>query len=158
MPIAKDISSIASRPGFVDDDIYRGYVKGIPGGQYHKGCLLQGFMTYKHLLKRIPQMKMREDDIVICSYPKSGTTWTEEIVSLIKNNGNVGKVKREIHWRVIHMETGRPFFHMRYMNNLKSRRLLATHLPFELLPTQLQNGRGKASIPGLSTGQGKHNI
>lgn len=85
--------------------------------------------------------------VTISSKSILGTTWTEEIASLVKYNGDVDKVKRELHWRVIHMEVGRPFFHIRFMNNLKSPRLLATHLPYHLLPDQLKEGKGKVRKP-----------
>ena len=32
--------------------------------------------------------KARDDDIFITTYPKCGTTWTQQIVSLLFNNGN----------------------------------------------------------------------
>ena len=33
------------------------------------------------------KLKLRSDDVVIAAYPKSGTTWTQNIVKLIRNRG-----------------------------------------------------------------------
>uniref|UniRef100_A0A2I3FZW1 Sulfotransferase n=1 Tax=Nomascus leucogenys TaxID=61853 RepID=A0A2I3FZW1_NOMLE len=36
----------------------------------------------------------KPDDLLISTYPKAGTTWTQEIVELIQNEGDVEKSKR----------------------------------------------------------------
>ncbi|XP_037662560.1 sulfotransferase 1C4-like [Choloepus didactylus] len=37
----------------------------------------------------------KPDDLVIASYPKAGTTWTQEIVDLIQHDGDVEKSRRD---------------------------------------------------------------
>ena len=46
------------------------------------------------LIDRIAQMEVREDDIWVVTYPKCGTTWTQEMVWQIVNNVDMegGKV------------------------------------------------------------------
>lgn len=34
------------------------------------------------------------DDLLIATYPKAGTTWTQEIVDMIQNDGDVQKCQR----------------------------------------------------------------
>ena len=42
-----------------------------------------GFMSAEKLTKIREEFEVREDDVVIASYPRTGTHWTVEIVSWI---------------------------------------------------------------------------
>ncbi|CAO2608062.1 Sulfotransferase 1C2 [Lemmus lemmus] len=44
---------------------------------------------------QIQAFKAKPDDLLICTYPKSGTTWIQEIVDMIEQNGDVEKCQRE---------------------------------------------------------------
>uniref|UniRef100_A0A4X2JWG5 Sulfotransferase n=1 Tax=Vombatus ursinus TaxID=29139 RepID=A0A4X2JWG5_VOMUR len=45
---------------------------------------------------QIQKFKAKDDDLLICTYPKSGTTWTQEIVDMIEQNGDVEKCQRSV--------------------------------------------------------------
>ncbi|XP_070560855.1 sulfotransferase 1C4-like isoform X2 [Ptychodera flava] len=45
--------------------------------------------TNRSMIERPDIVNCREDDVFVASYPKSGTTWTIEMVSLVMNGGNV---------------------------------------------------------------------
>ncbi|XP_063791390.1 sulfotransferase 1C4-like [Pseudophryne corroboree] len=86
---------------------------------------------------KIYNFQAREDDVVIATFPKAGTTWMQEIVDLILQEGDVEKSMRAPNFVKV------PFidFYMKPMppgvddaNAMKSPRLLKTHFPIQLMP------------------------
>ncbi|KAG9463180.1 hypothetical protein GDO78_022251 [Eleutherodactylus coqui] len=76
------------------------------------------------------EFETRDDDVFNVTYPKSGTTWLQEILSLIYSNGDPTPVKTAFSWdRVpwIEQHGGRT-----QLENRPSPRLITTHLPFHL--------------------------
>ncbi|KAL3272508.1 hypothetical protein HHI36_013984 [Cryptolaemus montrouzieri] len=117
-------------------------------------------MKYKKLAQKYIDFEVRPDDVWISGIPRSGTTVTQELAWLLKNNLDFEGAKKDISYRV-------PFFEMSmvfndkasrirllshpkdgdilkktdmclpYLNSLKENRLIKTHLPLELLPPDL---------------------
>ncbi len=48
---------------------------------------------YEQYAERLKNFKVRKDDIWLISYPKSGTTWSQEMVWLLGSNLNYDKAK-----------------------------------------------------------------
>ncbi|CAO2608061.1 Sulfotransferase 1C2 [Lemmus lemmus] len=87
---------------------------------------------------QIQAFKAKPDDLLICTYPKSGTTWIQEIVDMIEQNGDVEKCQREaIEHRHPFIEWARPpppLAGVEKANEMPSPRILKTHLSTQLLP------------------------
>ncbi|XP_002197659.6 sulfotransferase 1 family member D1 [Taeniopygia guttata] len=101
---------------------------------------LHGIPLYKSFIEGWPQVKAfqaRPDDLLISTYPKSGTTWLSEVMDMIYHNGDVEKCRRDaIYNRVPFLELKVPkMCGVEQLENTPSPRLVKTHLPVQLLPT-----------------------
>ncbi|XP_064484684.1 sulfotransferase 1B1-like [Ornithodoros turicata] len=131
-------------PAVVRDPQWQRYALSIPRAQSFRGVLLQGYLVHPHVLRGLHDFKIRADDVFVITYPKSGTTWMEEIVSLIYNGGDPERVKNKLlAYRVQHLEVGPPVGHLWHLRKTRAPRLLATHLPLRLIPKQLQQAKCK---------------
>ncbi|XP_004478469.1 sulfotransferase 1C1-like [Dasypus novemcinctus] len=86
---------------------------------------------------QIQKFEAKPDDLLICSYPKSGTTWIQEIVDMIEQNGDLEKCQRTIihhcHPFIEWIEPPQPSG-VDQANKMPSPRILKTHLPGQILP------------------------
>ncbi|XP_033099686.1 sulfotransferase 1E1-like [Anneissia japonica] len=98
------------------------------------------WFVHAETLDAMSDFQVRHDDVYVISYPKSGTTWTQEIVSLINSNGEPDSVKdKHVEERVPHLEmsTAIPgtilYPRITAMPDDKPR-LIKTHLPYQHMP------------------------
>ncbi|XP_016057336.1 PREDICTED: sulfotransferase 1C4-like [Miniopterus natalensis] len=100
---------------------------------------VEGIVLEKNLCNnwdKIWNFQAKPDDLLIASYPKAGTTWIQEIVDLIQNNGDFEKSRRApISLRQPFLEWMRSTVSgIDEANAMPSPRTLKTHLPVQLLP------------------------
>merc|ERR1712243_91027 len=99
---------------------------------------------------KIRNFELREDDIWIVTYPKCGTTWTQELVWMLVNDVDIEKGKVPLSHRSPFLEfdcllskdflksLGAPpeslngFLddHIEFTNTMTGRRVIKSHLPF----------------------------
>ncbi|XP_060636544.2 sulfotransferase 1C1-like isoform X2 [Anolis sagrei] len=91
--------------------------------------------------------KARPDDLLICTYPKAGTTWIQEIVDMVQHGGDLQKCARApIHERMPFIEMFLPklnFSGVEEANAMASPRTLKSHLPVQLLPPSFWEQKSK---------------
>lgn len=111
------------------------YVKGIPLIKY-----------FAETLEPLQSWQPRSDDLLISTYPKSGTTWVSEILDMIYQGGDLEKCHRApIMVRVPFLEFKSPGCPtgMEVLKDTPAPRLLKTHLPLALLPQALLDQKVK---------------
>ncbi|XP_038855163.1 sulfotransferase 2B1-like [Salvelinus namaycush] len=85
--------------------------------------------------------QFQDRDTVIATYPKSGTTWMQEIVTLVKNRGDPQLSKTVPNW------ARAPWLEQHYSAKLleatQGHRIITTHLPYNLLASALQGSKAK---------------
>jgi hypothetical protein len=77
---------------------------------------------------------VKDGNVFIVTYPRSGTTWTEQMVHLLANKGEQGqqRLTDAVPW----LETlpHRPNGMHEFLKTLPQRRLFTSHLPYPLMP------------------------
>ncbi|NXE27918.1 ST1C1 Sulfotransferase, partial [Ardeotis kori] len=87
------------------------------------------------------KFKARPDDLLIATYAKAGTTWTQEIVDMIQQNGDVEKCRRNttyrrhpfLEWTIQDCPTEN-YSGLELAEAMPSPRTIKTHLPVQLVP------------------------
>ncbi|EAT40359.1 AAEL007913-PA, partial [Aedes aegypti] len=96
---------------------------------------------FKHYEDELNNFIVKPDDVWVASYPKSGTTWCQEMVWLICNNFNYDMARSHslrtrfpfLDVSLIHdLPDGKSSFET--VKNISSPRFIKTHLPVSLLP------------------------
>ncbi|CAF0885820.1 unnamed protein product [Brachionus calyciflorus] len=93
------------------------------------------FPNFCNELLKIKDLKLRPDDTFVIGYPKSGTTWTEEIVWLIQNDLDFEKCSRQFHFERV------PFLEKEPLNKidlLPAPRVFKSHLTLDYLPDKIE--------------------
>ncbi|KAG5866098.1 hypothetical protein JTB14_015931 [Gonioctena quinquepunctata] len=117
-------------------------------------CILPPF--FENYASQILDAPVREDDVWLVSYPRTGSTWCQEMVWLIGNNLDFEKAQSTlqqlrsplIEMSVVLYEYTDQFKNLftnsvEYVNNLPSPRFIKSHLPYQLLPAEMQKVKPK---------------
>ncbi|KAJ9573814.1 hypothetical protein L9F63_008796, partial [Diploptera punctata] len=118
--------------------IHDGLVKITPSG-----CCLPS--RYQNHFQDVLNFKVRPDDVWVVTYPKCGTTWTQELAWLLINDldfetaKNTPLIKRApfLEFGSLTENSPKHVDTLQIADNLKSPRSIKSHLPVELLPKQL---------------------
>ncbi|KAJ8025547.1 Sulfotransferase family cytosolic 1B member 1 [Holothuria leucospilota] len=97
-------------------------------------------------MEKLETFEVREDDIIVVTYPKSGTHWMTEVIELIKHDGFVDKIERPKNKELIGCiefvnSSGNTISEA--LENEPSPRLYFTHLPYHLLPPKTWTKKAK---------------
>ncbi|KAM6185192.1 amine sulfotransferase-like [Rhynchocyon petersi] len=107
----------------------------------HKGFYFNSKFLNHDVLENIEDFKIRDDDIFVITYPKSGSIWTSHILALINFDVHHAKTSKR------NTKENISFFEYHYCNTdlgkLPSPRIFCSHLPYYLVPRGLKNKKAK---------------
>lgn len=93
------------------------------------------FITQAELDQLANEFVVKDGDVFVVTYPRSGTTWTEQMVHLLFNSGAQGaqRITDAVPW----LETlpHRPGGMAEFLKTLPARRRFTSHLPQPLMPS-----------------------
>ncbi|XP_050517028.1 luciferin sulfotransferase-like isoform X2 [Diabrotica virgifera virgifera] len=122
---------------------------------------------FEELQSDIFNWNVSERDVWICSFPKTGTTWTQEMVWMIMNNLDIIKGQENLGIRSPFLEVTALFDYRKFQKentdfqpppfiedslkfvrekSQKGSLCLKTHLPWVLLPQEIQNNTKQPKI------------
>ncbi|XP_031471427.1 sulfotransferase 2B1-like isoform X2 [Phasianus colchicus] len=105
------------------------------------GIALPGHLHTAESLQFATSFPFRDTDVVIVTYPKSGTTWMQEILTLLYSGGDAQPAKTIPNWeRAPWLEQ----IHFRSsLRDAAMHRLITSHLPARVLGPRLQGSKAK---------------
>uniref|UniRef100_A0A670IBW0 Sulfotransferase n=1 Tax=Podarcis muralis TaxID=64176 RepID=A0A670IBW0_PODMU len=107
----------------------------------YKGCYFRPVFTSVEYLDSLEDFEIRDSDVFLVTYPKSGTIWTQNILSLIYHEGHRDGTEK------VYLLDRAPWLEYNVRNvdyvSRPSPRLFASHLPYYLVPKGLRNIRAK---------------
>ncbi len=94
------------------------------------GILVPYFIT-EESLENLKSFKLYDDDVWIVSFPKSGTTWLQQIVKLIRSNGlqDEAKITHSVPW----LEAIERYPDVD-VDKLSRPRAFKSHFPYDIFP------------------------
>ncbi|XP_038224359.1 sulfotransferase 2B1-like [Dermochelys coriacea] len=105
------------------------------------GMSLPGHLHTQESLCFASSFQFRDTDVVIATYPKSGTTWMQEILTLIRSKGDLEPAKTIPNW------ARAPWLEHTYFKDMLQEtgepRLITTHLPCQVLAPALKKSKAK---------------
>lgn len=106
-----------------------------------QGISFPGHMHTKDSLEQALHFQFQDSDTLIITYPKSGTTWMQEVVTLVCSQGDPQRSQTMPNWvRAPWLEQ---YYSSQVLEASQGPRLLTTHLPYHLLGPALQKSKAK---------------
>lgn len=123
--------------------------------EYNPGkCLMP--IYFSEIAQQVLDAEVREDDVWLISFPRTGSTWCQEMIWAIGNNFDFETARtklQQIRAPLIELSTALAEYYdtlgpmignsVEYVRNQASPRYIKSHLPIQLLPKQMEKVKPK---------------
>lgn len=110
-------------------------------GEYEYNGVVYQQMVPRDIIEQVKyRFPLRDDDVMVATYPKAGTTWVQEIVWLLMNNGDVTKARetlQDIRVPFLELDISKTPRFIDIVDKAESPRIFKTHLGFDFFSEQL---------------------
>ncbi|XP_037778237.1 amine sulfotransferase-like [Penaeus monodon] len=108
----------------------------------YKGCVFPGTILRSGMFEEVMNFEFRSTDVIVDSFPKTGTTWTQEIVYMLTHGCQKSRPEDgTLETRFPFLEF--PFPGVRAVAAMEGPRCIKTHLPHHLLPKSFASSGAK---------------
>uniref|UniRef100_A0A3P9LCR3 Sulfotransferase n=1 Tax=Oryzias latipes TaxID=8090 RepID=A0A3P9LCR3_ORYLA len=112
----------------------------IENTQYH-GPFLPTVGHTKESLEYAKNFSVKDSDVFVVTYPKSGTIWMQEILPLVLSGGDLTPIQSTVNWdRVPWLELTR---FAKIVEKMTSPRAMVSHLSYNLMPSSFHSSKAK---------------
>ncbi|GMT11298.1 hypothetical protein PFISCL1PPCAC_2595, partial [Pristionchus fissidentatus] len=120
------------------------YMANIPNAKAWKDFIWPGTVVNTDHLASLKDAEFGPDDVVLISYPRSGTTWTSEVLSGIVHEGDTELIKTiPFQDRVLWLELDPSLVAPIAKTTLQKKRVYYIHLDLRFLPISVREGKCK---------------
>uniref|UniRef100_A0AAV2MBS3 Sulfotransferase n=1 Tax=Knipowitschia caucasica TaxID=637954 RepID=A0AAV2MBS3_KNICA len=117
---------------------------GSPELLLHRGCVLIQGTHLPHEVDQIRDLEIRDSDVFVVTFPKSGTIWMQQILLLLQSKGDVERISKTdkfsngdvVPWIEVKGQVHK-------FVKAESPRFRVTHLPYTFMPIALSHKKGK---------------
>ena len=100
------------------------------------------------LMEQLEQFRGRPSDIIVASFPKSGTTWLQEIIWSITHHTELTEergsgVTLEFRFPMLELKSQKNYMEMASLDELPDPRFIKTHLHYHMLPDSAKTSGAK---------------
>ncbi|TRY59426.1 hypothetical protein DNTS_001144 [Danionella cerebrum] len=107
----------------------------------YKGLLLPRIAHSEESLQYLENFQVKDDDVFAVTYPKSGTTWMQELLPPLLNGGDLTSVQTVPNWdRVPWLEETRA---AALLDKMSSPRAIVSHMPYHFMPATFFKSKAK---------------
>ena len=102
------------------------------------GTTTTNYQLQNGLMQQLTEFRGRRSDVIVASFPKSGTTWLQEIVWRVTHtkttDGKGTGVPLEVRFPLLDVRTTNEFTNMTSLGDLPNPRFIKTHIHYHMLP------------------------
>ena len=114
----------------------------------YRGTIVGNIHLTWGMIEQLEQFRGRPSDVIVASYPKSGTTWLQEIVWRVTHcneitSGRGSGVPLEFRFPMLELKSQKDLMEMASLEDLPEPRFIKTHLHYHMLPRNVFSSGAK---------------